>query len=58
MYGFETIACNQVMQNHPNNFWIYGNGDAIRGKLVDHPGCFGEAELWIFQDGEWIPFEF
>ena len=58
LLGYKKISCKQVRQENPENIWIYGNRDKVSKRFADRPGCFGEAELWIFQDDKWIPFEF
>lgn len=58
IYGYESLTCDDVISQPLNNVWIYGNKIKVRERLANIPGCFGDAQLWIFEDGTWIPFEF
>ena len=57
LYGYKAISCHQVRVEAPKNIWIYGNGEIVRQHLEGHLNCFGDAQLWIFENGSWIPFD-
>jgi len=57
IYGYESLTCDDVNSPPINNVWIYGDKINISERLSSVPDCFGDAQLWIFEDGTWIPFE-
>ncbi len=54
MYGYDELACEGL---DFQNVWIYGNENIVRERLLALPGCFGDADLWIFNNGNWEPFD-
>lgn len=54
LYGYDEIACEELDYQ---NIWIYGNENAIRKRLLALPGCFGDAELWVFKNKTWHQFD-
>ena len=57
IYGYESLTCDDVNSPPVNNVWIYGNQKNVSERLSIAPDCFGDAHLWIFERGTWIPFD-
>ena len=57
IYGYESLTCEDIISQQMGNVWIYGNKKKLSERLSAIPGCFGDAELWIFNNGNWEPFD-
>jgi hypothetical protein len=57
MYGYDKLTCDELSTDKLNNVWFYGNTQTAANRINLLPGCFGDAQLWIFEKGKWQSFD-